>query len=447
MNEKASNRRQNKSLWLRWPLWVVVVPLTAIFVLTGAYAGYELRAASRVQAEIGHLRAEGRPVDDESSSRRFFDSTHREGAATWGEILRIVNHLPIAPEFENLRYVGVATLPATITPEEPWQEERHAAEFLQWMRPAIDRIEAAAEYPTPVWLPLHFDGYHTVLEDLQNSRSIMRVLSLEVEHAVYHRDAQRALRGLRLMDLTARAFAWDVAMVAELIQIAFRQVHQQMIRRSLSAEVWTEEQLKELDVMVGTARDLPRRWQRVMVMERALMLASIDDPRYWGDEPAVDNLIRRIPSLRELLLQDYRRMEDAADRGWPELRRQMADFEGAIGVRGLVGLTGSLVPAVNSFATALEREEDSRRLTRASLAVKRYHLLHDRMPERLSELRQFGLTPDDWNTLSGGPLGYEVEGREAYLWSYLPGKETRVPAERPPVEELETQARGFTIIR
>src|SRR5690606_25834757 len=101
---------------------------------------------------------------------------------------------------------GNAPPPVEIVPGGRWDEEPAVAEFLQWMRPVIDDIQAATEYPTPVWQPIEFRGYSTLLEELQNSRSLVRLLSLDVEHALYHGESDRALRSLQAMQGVADAF-------------------------------------------------------------------------------------------------------------------------------------------------------------------------------------------------------------------------------------------------
>ncbi len=460
MNAKSKSKPTRKAIWLRWPFLVTVIPLGLLFLCVTALAGHEKQAFNRVQAELARLRASGQPIDDASMSEWFLDNTSSEGAAAWGAIIQLVTAAPRGTDsFDRLPYVGRvgrASVPAEIKPGSDWPEQREVAEYLRCMRPVIDQIAAATEYPTPVWQPLEFRGFMTLLGELQNSRQLTRLLALEAEHALYHGDTDRALRSLESMRGVAAAFDWELCIVAELVQIAARGVHQNMIRRSLAADLWSADQLQLLQEQLGPARDVPPRWRRVIAGERALILASVSDREFWQAEVGLSPLWS-MPSLRAAMLRNYQEMENVAAGGLVGLVQRAGELErhraNKAGRRqsflSFIDHSASYLPAIGAFAEATESEENSRRFSRTAVAIKAFQLRSGRWPHQLAELQQVGLSADDWNTVSGGRFGYE-SGEAAYLWGYPYNRETRtrVPATRPePNEDESGSDTAMVIIR
>lgn len=447
MNSTQAGRRNKKRFWLRGPVLLASVPLILFGMFLIALGLHEKAAAERVQAEIARIRDVGDPIDDASMSRWFIEHTSRQGTKDWNEILRLVRNGESGfGSIDRFPYVGPAPVPPEIPRAGEWAEEAEVAEYLRWMQPVIQQIHQATDYPHPVWQPIEFDGFKTLLEELQESRSIVRLLQLEAEHAIYHRDAERALRALDSMQGLAAAFDWPFCMVGELVQIALRGIHQSMIRRSLAADLWNEDQLQRLAEQLGPPREIPQRWQDIIAGERAMAMSTLEDPDFWDyqdpDEPTVflHRWMIHLPSVREHLLERYRDMEIVAASGLEELteraekleRRWNSDAERSrLQLLSPNSIAEMILPAVHGFALAMEREENSRRHAVTALAIKRFQMQEGNWPESLAELERVGIHPRDTHTVSGGRLGYTYLGDEAYLWSYYAGVEPRVSPTRP----------------
>jgi len=341
-------------------------------------------------------------------------------------------------QLEQLPYLGVAPIPTEIEPGGQWKSEPAVAEYLEWMRPVIDEIHAAAQYPTPVWQPIEFRGFATLLEELQNSRTLARLLSLDVEHALYHGDSDRALRSLQAMQGVAAAFDWQICIIADLVNLALHQTHQGMIQRSLAVNPWSEEQLQLLQHQMSHPREVPRRWQNVIAGERALAYGALDN----GIDEYVDGTVLqrlewiwRIPSVQENLLTRFRDIEILGDQGIVGLVERAKQLTQAWlrprGQQVFFSFTHMFIGSFEAYARAIEREEMLRRLTLTAIAIKRFQLSTGQWPERLDQLEQVGLKPVDWHTTSAGQFGYEVDDEVAYVWSLDSLNETTVPADRP----------------
>ena len=185
-------------------------------------------------AEIARLQAAGEPVDNETLARWFQAGSSQEGTAAWREILVAVEQVSSGETVSSFPIMGMGKLPENLVPGGDWPDEPRIAEFLREVRPLITQIEQAGRYPTPVWQPMAFQGFSTPLPEIQASRRISGLLQLEVRHALYHRDTERALRGLAAMQATAAAFDWDFCMVVDLVGMALRGIHRDAIRQSLA---------------------------------------------------------------------------------------------------------------------------------------------------------------------------------------------------------------------
>ena len=201
-------------------------------------------------------------------ARWFQAGTSPEGTAAWRDILAAVSHVLTGETVGALPLVITYGLPIDLAPGGEWPDEPKVADFLQDVRPLIAQIEQAGKYPTPVWQPLAFHGLATWLPGIAESHLVMRLLSLEVKHALYRRDTERALRGLAAMQATAAAFDWDCFFVTDLYGLNLRDFHRDAIRRSLASTDWEPAQVDQLLGQLDQPRDVARRWHRIAAGER-----------------------------------------------------------------------------------------------------------------------------------------------------------------------------------
>jgi len=427
MNDLPPAQGKRPFVRRRWLLLLVLLPL-ALGAIAVAVLGFsEYRSARAVTAEIARLQAAGEPVDNESLARWFQANTSQAGTAAWREILVAVEHVSVGEAVSSFPIIGTGEVPKDLVPGGDWPDEPRIAEFLQEVRPLIAQIERAGQYPTPVWQPIAFDSFGTLLPELQASRSIVRLLRLEVEHALYHRDTERALRGFAAMENAAAAFAWDFCMVAELVGIALRGVHRDAIRQSLDETAWEPSQLDQLLAQVAVPRDVTTRWQRIIAGERAMTLALLRGSREERDamlqqeRAGFPSALLLIPSGTQRYLDRMAAIQQIGADGVLGMTARARALEKEIEPKkGSISdiLTSLLMPAVAAVAQAFEREELDRRLTRTALGIKRYRQSEGRWPAKLGDLAAVGLDARDWTALHAGPFGYRIEPDGVVLWGY-----------------------------
>lgn len=405
-NSPDPNPTTLRLLPVSWLVPLVVVPL----VIFAGYVGWllfnEYRSYRQLDTQMIPIRAPGASPEDAWLTKQFAEVSSSEGTAAWSQIIMLsgsvgwnaINDLPIIGHGKTLRTLEVGA---------QWESQKLVDDYLHEAQPLLELIYEAEKYPTPVWQPMDFRGYSTLLPELQDSRQIARVLQLDFEHAVVGNDRQRAMRNLQAMQNTADAFDWDLFMVGELVNVALRGMRYIAIQRSLYADIWTVDDLEQLMAEAQQPLPLAQSWRRSIESEKAMAATFTLGPLY-------------SPSNRLRLLERYAEMEALAnsDPGQFVLRAGELERHWKVQKHGLDFMFAMLQPAITAYAAAFDRLEHTRRLVLTSLAVKLFKVTNERWPEDLQELTQLGLKSADWTLPGIGPLGYAVEadGETACVW-------------------------------
>jgi len=432
-----------KSFWKRKAFLFVAIPMSIAMIVFVYFAAVQFQAARRFKAEVERIRLANLPIDADSQNDWFIANTSREHSDAWAEIILLGSVVTDESDvMENLPYIGTAELPLSIDPDQPWANKPMVAQWLEMTKPLIEKIHAVSGSKAPTWQPLRFEGVMTLLEPIQSSRNIARILQVEIEHALYVGDSERAMRGLRSLDGLVYAFDWKICLVTDLVTTALRGIHFSMIQRSLGLDIWTAEQLVELSAQITEKQDVSDRWRTVIAGERGLMFDEVLTHGVWIEDglPGGIKFFFSIPSVRQRLLFAYSQVEPIADQGIESLAKNAETFEKQffVDTAGRFSIddigVNLFFPAIQAYASALVRDEDSRRLTLTAIAIKRYQLANGQFPERLKQLKDVGLKPSDWTTVPGNEFGYDKEG-PAYLWCYWFREPKVMPQERPESEE------------
>ena len=427
---------------LKWIGVVSLIPAAILIVFVGVIGYRETIASGELKAKIAELRRDGEPFDNDSMAKYFEKNTHKEGTAAWSEILALTQAANAISD--NLPCVGTGTLPSDLRPGSDWPDEPRVAEFLHEVRPLIQRIAKADEFPKPVWMPIRFNGIGTLLPESQESRSVARIVYLEAIHALYHKDGDRATRAIQSLRVVAEAFDWDFCMVSKLISLHIRSMHKEAIHLSLSMDVWDQDQLDALSNQVKQPYDVAKTWKATMAGERGWAYPILDNPRILNDNMnSPHNPLLSLPvtpSTRLAVLRAYEDFQHCSDAGDTEIAARAKVAEERYFVNPSLSLSSffesTMLPGISAYAETFDRDEIARRLAYSAIAIKLFQKKNQRWPKSLSELSGVGIISTDWTTTDGQSFGYEVGEGTAYLWSYGTSDKKIVPKSRPSREPV-----------
>ena len=221
LNTNADDRRVTKPSWKRGPVLLASIPIILVTIAVAAVVVAEMSASARLNAEISRIRDSGAPVDDDSIREWFLERTSQAGTRDWAEVLQLVEPRVLigGVDRDGLPYVGRnGSLWDEIPPEGEWTQEPRVAEYLKLYRPVLEKIQDTTEHPSPVWQPIRFEGFMTRLPEIQASRNVARLLQLDIEHAVYLGDQDRATQSLASLRRVSEAFDWQLCLVADLVR-------------------------------------------------------------------------------------------------------------------------------------------------------------------------------------------------------------------------------------
>ena len=399
--------------WLRarWLTLGVIGFAVLLGVWLGLVARQQWRALAEIDSEYQRLVSLGMPTSDESARQAFREFTSAEAAQVWAEVLYIDRNLDRGVQSE-LDEDDPDEAPNRFIPGGPWPEEARVAYYLDHMRPVIARIYEACDLPKPTWQPLEFRGFSTLLEPLQASRNVTRILAMEAKHAAYHREAERALRAITAQADVAEAFDWSIGMVSELVHNALVMHHFESIWLTLGTDLWDADQLSELLGQVEEPTFSNERWVRTMSFERGLLLGSMTGDGSLLGNSGEDEILQRlfsVPTVRAEYLRFAREWEQMGADGLANVLALSQDSVADAVARN--SFLDVITPALHSYAKSYERLEKQRRLTRTALGMRQFYLQNQAWPERLSELESVGLDTDDYTMQSGNRFVWrEVEG-------------------------------------
>ena len=454
LNFKPSRER---SLYL-----LLAAPVIALLGVFAMGVKIEWAAAASVKASLARLTSEGEPIGNHTLAQWMDNNTSQETTAQWRDIL-------VATDGLSVRFRDLLPLDDEheLAPSQPSDDADILQRYAQQARPIIEAIEKVKSQPKPVWQPVVFNGFGTLLPDLQGSRSIIYLLSREFRVAVHQRDPSRAIQALDLMLKVADAYDWQIGFVSDFVYFAAVNRHRDQIRQSLAIGFWdNEEQLLQLRDQMNRPHDLHDRLAKAVATERAYQLAEFgitsEGPSYFERESGFEVFpFGTTATTGQSMLERYEQWRDidmtTAFDQWPtsETSNQEKDELWAFSILGIpVANTAAFIEPFysneGSIASTFYRFELNRRWTLTAVAIKLFKLQHDRFPNELSELSEIGLTESDWMVNSQESFGYEVGGRDevAYLWSIdfetakRPGGEPVVAKERPltsddPIQKIE----------
>lgn len=458
MHELVSPLTTKRSLW-KSPWWcLLVIGIGSFGGLLVMLAGREAAARAFIKNEQQRLLQQAQPIGNESLAESINQRSHSDGTIAWHQIIRMAllanqqwdevgDQEPLEPNLEAPR----------IDPERPRPNKPQIEAFLEAVQPLFERIDAAAKYPTPVQPVFAIDGYRTLLEELQATRTVLRIIAIDWEDAVYDRDGDRALQAAQRMRAVAEAYDLPWCLIGEYINQALHNMRYSAIAQGMSVDMWSPSQLEALLQWIEGSPDPARHWRQAIAGERAMALELFRDPRQLqfvtsGQDPVAGAFYRvgRLPSFQRELLEHYRALEAVAAKAIardPE-PQELETLASRNEPHPFNALGTLIAPAVSPYAATQRRQENARRFAQTAIALRMYRARFERWPQRLSALEELDAVRPQWRTVEGESFGYELTSDGVALWGQNPsgifGTEA-VPAQRPSLD-AEDRFRGSVVL-
>ena len=266
------------------------------------------------------------------------------------------------------------------------------------------------EVDKPIWLPIQFSGYSTLLPEVQESRNIATLVRHDFQNAFHQGDTDRAMKDLQRLELFfGDALVEPQYIVTCLARQASQRIRFELIRKSLAHEFWTEPQLEQLDKMLARPFDADRAWQGAILSEanEAFHLAGQHRFADGGDSkafakdwisPAPSGLLTYVAHIEKIAqtqnvgtLQHVRNVMDIN----AEFFRRQGRSDSSLGstdrlvqmpIVDAAQFFNNLMPSFEVVARQFMNLAGERRWTRTAVALKRYQVKFGEFPDSLEAL-------------------------------------------------------------
>ena len=398
--------------------------MALLLVAGGAFAIFRLSLRSKLNARIEAIRTAGYPVTCGELDKWYAIPEDAENAA---HTLTDAFSYYVEPQDIKLLPVGRAGLPART---EPLAEETKAlvAQYLADNKEAIELLHAGAaiencRYPVDLTA-----GPEALFHDIASLRGSVRLLNVE---AISHADSNPGLSARSIISSfgLTRSLEKEPVLMSQLVRIACQDITTSTLEHLINRTDFTDEQLCDLSRAVVDAQ-APSALSRAFVGERCMGLAWLDMPAAQA-YPKLSVMSGRLPKsglgirLGIFAFQLYRfagltdrntiilldAMEGYVEATQLPLHRHRETFE-AIDARYKAAsrtdfLLGPVAPALGTVDTINLRGIAHLQTAQAALAIQRYRLAANKLPDTLADLVPTYLDTIPMDPFDGNDLRYK----------------------------------------
>ncbi len=331
---------------------------------------------------------------------------------------------------------GVSDFERIVPPGQQWEAASIVADYAADAEPMLQQLRSTLDSDVAIWVPTFFRSHHTMLPEMQAARDVVRVLRYCFANEVHNDRNERAIEILAIMD---RLFGADVEaafLVEELVRLSAYSVELQLIRDSVAANVWSEDELKRIDRMIAKPFDLQARLSATLDFEAlsSYPLSTDGDRGGQGNEFPFDlHTISLSPSTLASWIEDHNAIArtpvattlgelqsiDASDWDRRYSRPVPLAIDQWLQIPTMDGRWALdwILTSYGSIQESIARHQNEIHWTRTVMAMRRFELAKGYFPQSLSELTEVGLPTSAMQAFDGGPFAWEEtdsDGRLVY---------------------------------
>lgn len=357
-------------------LLIFLIP--CVLVLTAL--AFWLSLKMELNGKLAKLRAQGVPTTPKELDAYYaIPDGEADATEAWLRALQAAKIASAAPAAKSLPIIGTSKI-VIPPPGEDWSQLDEVRQFLSDHSAQMKIIHDADQTPGGVRFPVDFSkGFETVLNEVQGSRGVSRLLQLDAYVQAHDGHDQEALQDVRGIFALSESLRHEPILISHLVRIAIFATGGRTLEVLLPSSDWKEDDLSSLRNMIAKI-DHRHSLERAVNGDLPLTLQHFE---ITFPEPV--RLIGLLASLDR-----YAIFKEHFNKPWPhyEAADKLIDdrlqsnwtYRLTPGVRVL--LSGQVV----GWMTAQTRAIAYQRAMLALIDAQRFRLKEGRLPESMEEL-------------------------------------------------------------
>ena len=419
-----------------------VIPILVFGGLVGWFFGGQIIVRKRVALQVEALRQKGELTDLEGLQQYYRQRTSEAHSETWSELVHDLNGSREGQQLIQNLYDGIDS-------QQAWPDQSKVDEFDSEYSDFIDRLMLFAilelESDTkPVYRAIDFSVESESVGNSQLIPLMGRLLVIRHALALKRRDSEEQFRCIRAAQGLQRSLRSEY-LYAFCIRNTVDTMARRMLQRSLAANRFTDQQLKQIDDGMPEFKDLQSNLRDAMRAERVFAIAVClgpDSDRY----PVGVAMLKKDPLgylqwMEQVVQIDGSDLQDHRDLS-SQLSREYAlqiDAERVLATMGPENLRSSYGGFFIGSDLLLNWCEHVR-LAKIAIAVQRFRSQENVWPSTLDDLSAVGVVAKNLAPLDHPAFGYRIQDNEAIIWGFDRNDgQVKLP-EEPPVGEAITNA-------
>ncbi|MEL6896136.1 MAG: hypothetical protein AAFP90_08555, partial [Planctomycetota bacterium] len=397
-----------------WMLVLIGAPIVLLLGLLGFFVIGEQAARSKVKDRIAEFRAEGMPVDDESLDVYYRQNSSTELTDRWLGVLNRFRDEGVFSDEQAPWLSGVANIdPASgrwVLDLELKRYTNHSDEeldvdlidqkvdeYFKRMDPILDDAKSILAEKQRIYLPIEFDGFNTLLVDIQDSRALARLFALRARIAMREGDSQGVVDSIEMLDGLAISMESTPSLVAGLVCISIDGIKIDLLKDALENNALDAEGLKQLLPSILSQANINDMVKRSFISERAFGLIVFQTGSFGAEEgkkslhpfhgtdslsylEAIDQVFDVLPKDDEPIrdLGRFRKEMDAAS------ARVNDEFEQRSMLQRIQRpLSGLVMPSFDAVTNAAAGNAQQHRMAAIAIAIRIHEKENATLPSNL----------------------------------------------------------------
>lgn len=298
MTAATEPTRRKRSLWwrlIRYTGYLLLLLVSLSVVLGGVYTVRELIGQWQFVRLVTELKKQGIPTTADDLVAIHEATTSAQNTEAWVDLMRqvtsseyqeLASGLPHVDQAWN-KYDYLDPFDTSAT----WQDASASIHFVEQHQELIRRIHELSAAEDLVRLPIKFEGAVTDLASVRNAIALGGLVLLDAQVAIHLRESGRAFddfvtinRIAKVVEATPTTFALGSSIVLRMKTLA-------IVQKGLELDLFVEDQLREIDLILADNCDIGERWKRAHHLDLGAYIPHFMNPA-WPNNPGSKYPIR-----------------------------------------------------------------------------------------------------------------------------------------------------------